>query len=149
MRGKMQNGSPAKTAAKWLDSGVVMGIAMRMLCFAVVQGNPGIVAPSIQDTSVNVITTWDQVRREAVHIEKQAVEVYDNVRFAYLVARRLNELQEEQKAGYLNVSTTIRLVKRSGAESIEQPKPQRPRCYAAGRPGPTYSSTSAHNPTVS
>jgi hypothetical protein len=93
--GQMQNGSPARIASKWLKPGVMTGIALRVMCFAVLQGNSAVVAPSIQDTSLNALKVWGRIQTEAIHIGNQAFEAYDNIRFVYRVAQRLREMERE------------------------------------------------------
>ena len=129
----MQNGAPAKIAAKWLQPGIVLGFAMRLMCFGVLQGTPGIVAPSIQDSRVNAMTMWDHVQEEAVRIENQVIEAYDNIRFAYQVAQRLRELEKEpagtvlqanvRRANYgrYNAGAAIRIVKCASEPLAAQP----------------------------
>jgi hypothetical protein len=113
----MQNGSPVKIAAKWLQPGVLMGVAVRLMCFAVLQGTPAIVAPSIQDTGSNALRMWDRAQKEAIHIGNHASEVYDNVRFVYQVARQLREMERESEPARLETKV-IPVVGRSSAKKL-------------------------------
>ena len=94
----MQNAWPVKTGAKWLQSGVVTGLAMRILCFAVIQCAPGIDAPPVQDCSFSARLMCDRVEQQFVRVEKMAAEMYDKLRFAYQVAQRLRELERNPAA---------------------------------------------------
>jgi hypothetical protein len=102
----MQNGAPAKIAVKWLQPGFLTAIAMRMVCFAVIQGNPGVVAPSFQEAGLNALTTWDQVQKAVIRTEAQAIDVYENIRFAYRVARQLKEMEREPASNGLRMKFT-------------------------------------------
>ncbi len=102
----MQNGAPAKISVKWRPAGIFMGIAMRIVCFVVIQGTPGIVAPSVQEAGLNALITWDHVQKAAIHIEDRAIDAYENARFAYRVARRLREIDTEPAANELQMKLT-------------------------------------------
>ncbi len=102
----MQNGAPAKISVKWRPAGIFMGIAMRIVCFAVIQGPPGIVAPSVQEAGLNALTTWDHVQKAVIRMEDRAIDAYENVRFAYRVARRLREIEAEPAANELQMKLT-------------------------------------------
>jgi hypothetical protein len=115
--GRMENRSPIKIAAKWLQPGVVMGIAARVMCFAVLQGTPAIVAPSIQDTAFNASGMWDRVQDSAIHIGSQAVEAYENVRFVYHVAQRLREIEREPASAELQTKI-VRFRQHSGDKEL-------------------------------
>jgi hypothetical protein len=101
----MQNGSPIKIVSKWLQPGVAMGIALRVICFAVLQGNSAIVAPSIQDTGLNALKVWGRIQTDTIYIGNQAIEAYDNIRFVYRVAQRLREMEREPVSDTLSERT--------------------------------------------
>lgn len=102
----MQNGAPAKVAARWLQPRIAMGVAVRIVCFAVIHGTPGIVAPSFQEAGLNALTTWDHVQKAAIRLEAHAVDAYENVRFVYRVARQLREIEREPEANGLQMKFT-------------------------------------------
>jgi len=113
----MRNGSPIEIVAKWIEPGVVMGIVIRLMCFAVLQGTPAIVAPSIQDTGFNASRMWDQVQDGVVHIRSQAVQFYENLRFVNYVAQRLREMEREP-AGVGLRTKVVQVRKRSGEREL-------------------------------
>lgn len=113
----MQNGSPTKVAMKWLQPGVLTGVAMRIVCFVVLQGNTGIVAPPVQDTGSNVLRMWDRIENGAIHIGSQAVQAYENIRFVYHVAQRLREMEREPTDAGLR-SKAVRFRECSGRKKL-------------------------------
>jgi hypothetical protein len=84
-----------------------MAITMRLMCFALLQGTPGIVAPSIHDTTVNAITMWNRVQEQTVRIEYQTIRVYGNIRFAYQVAERLKMLGRKPATAEFQMLTVV------------------------------------------
>jgi hypothetical protein len=116
---------------------------MRVLCFAMLQGTPAIVAPSIQDSGLNALKVWDRIQADAIDIGSRAVEAYDNIRFVYQVAQQLRRMERETAAAGL----TGRSVNPGAdeADATERAVRNTPGCGPAGFPEPAYSSISVHS----
>lgn len=88
-----------KLIAQWfqplLQPRLVMGMAMTVLSFAMLERCTGVRVQHIEASDLNPVRIWTGVEEKAIRVKDRVVKYYDNLRFVYQIESRLSELQEQ------------------------------------------------------
>jgi anti-sigma factor RsiW len=91
--------SIGKLLARWLQPflqpRLVMGMAMTVLSFAMLERCTGIRVQHIEASDLNPVRIWTGAEEKAIRVKDRVVKYYDNLRFVYQIESRLSELQEQ------------------------------------------------------
>jgi hypothetical protein len=94
--------------SKWLQPVLqprpMMGMAMTVLSFAMLERCTGIRVQHIQPADLNPVRVWAGVEDRALRVKDRAVNYYENLRFVYEIETRLRDLQEQREASQDQVS---------------------------------------------
>ena len=92
----------SRMAGKWLQPVLqprpMMGMAMTVLSFAMLERCTGIRVQHIQPADLNPVRVWAGVEDRALRVKDRAVKYYENLRFVYEIETRLRDLQQQQEA---------------------------------------------------
>jgi hypothetical protein len=118
----------SRVASKWLQPLLqprpVMGMAMTVLSFAMLERCTGIRVQHIQPADLNPVRVWAGVEDRALRVKDRAVKYYENLRFVYEIETRLRDLQEQQEASQDQASRKASPRKNAGtANRQSQPTP--------------------------
>jgi anti-sigma factor RsiW len=91
-----------RTVSKWLQPvlqpRLVMGMAMTVLSFAMLERCTGVKVQHIQAADLSPIHVWGGVEDKAVRVKDRLVKYYENLRVVYEVETRLKDLEQQQEA---------------------------------------------------
>ncbi|HEY3937787.1 MAG TPA: zf-HC2 domain-containing protein [Bryobacteraceae bacterium] len=91
-----------RTLGKWLQPvlqpRLVMGMAMTVLSFAMLERCTGVKVQHIQAADLSPIHVWGGVEDKAVRVKDRLVKYYENLRVVYEVETRLKDLEQQQEA---------------------------------------------------
>jgi hypothetical protein len=89
----------SKIIGKWLQPvlqpRLVMGMAMTILSFAMLERCTGVRVQQIQAADLNPVRIWGGVEDRAVRVKDRAVKYYENLRWVYEIEVRLRSLQDQ------------------------------------------------------
>lgn len=92
----------SRLVSKWLQPmlqpRLVMGMAMTVLSFAMLERCTGIRVQHIQAAELNPVRIWGGVEDKAFRLKDRGVKYYENLRWVYEIETRLRLLQEQQDA---------------------------------------------------
>ena len=92
----------SKLISKWLQPvlqpRLVMGMAMTILSFAMLERCTGVRVQHIQAADLNPVRIWGGVEDRAVRLKDRAVKYYENLRWVYEIEVRLRSLQDGTEA---------------------------------------------------
>lgn len=87
-------------ATKWLQPvlqpRLVMGMAMTLLSFSMLERCTGVQVQHIQAADLNPVRVWDGLEDKTLRVRDRIVKSYENLRVVYEIETRLKELQEQQ-----------------------------------------------------
>ena len=96
-----KQGFLSRVAAKWLQPilqpRLVMGMAMTVLSFAMLERCTGVKVQRVQPADLNPVKVWANVEEKAVRVKDRLVKNYDNLRVVYEIETRLKDLQQQQE----------------------------------------------------
>jgi hypothetical protein len=78
-----------------LQPRLVMGMAMTVLSFAMLEKCTGVRVQHIQAADLSPVRIWGGVEDRTVRVKDRAVKYYENLRWVYEIELRLRNLQEE------------------------------------------------------
>jgi Putative zinc-finger len=81
-----------------LQPRLVMGMAMTILSFAMLERCTGVRVQQIQAADLNPVRIWGGVEDRAVRLKDRAVKYYENLRWVYEIEVRLRSLQDQSEA---------------------------------------------------
>lgn len=97
-----RQGLLSRWATKWLQPvlqpRLVMGMAMTVLSFAMLERCTGVKVQHIQAADLNPVRIWDGVEDKAVRLKDRGVKYYENLRWVYEIETKLKALQDQQEA---------------------------------------------------
>ncbi len=89
-------------AAKWLNPilqpRLVMGMAMTVLSFAMLERCTGVKGQHLQPADINPVRVWGGMEEKAVRLKDRLVKNYENLRVVYEIETRLKDLRQQQDA---------------------------------------------------
>ena len=89
-------------ATKWLSPilqpRLVMGMAMTILSFAMLERCTGVKGQHLQPADINPVRVWGSMEEKAVRLKDRLVKNYENLRVVYEIETRLKDLQQQQDA---------------------------------------------------
>ncbi len=92
----------SRWATKWLQPvlqpRLVMGMAMTVLSFAMLERCTGVRVQHIQAADLSPVRIWGGVEDKAVRLKDRGVKYYENLRWVYEIETRLKSLQDQQEA---------------------------------------------------
>jgi anti-sigma factor RsiW len=92
----------SRTAAKWLQPilqpRLVMGMAMTVLSFAMLERCTGVKVQHIQAADLSPARVWGGVEEKTVRVKDRFVKYYENLRVVYEIETRLKDLEQQQEA---------------------------------------------------
>ena len=96
-----RQGLLSRLASKWmqpvLQPRLVMGMAMTVLSFAMLERCTGVKVQNIQAADLNPVRIWGGVEDRAVRLKDRVVKSYENLRVVYEVETRLKDLEQQQE----------------------------------------------------
>ena len=91
----------SKLIGRWLQPvlqpRLVMGMAMTILSFAMLERCTGVRVQQIQAADLNPVRIWGSVEDRAVRLKDRTVKYYENLRWVYEIEVRLRSLQDENE----------------------------------------------------
>ncbi len=91
-----------RTLGHWLQPilqpRLVMGMAMTVLSFAMLERCTGIQVQHIQAADLNPGRVWDGVENKTLRTRDRVLKYYENLRWVYEIEIRLRAMQEQQAA---------------------------------------------------
>ncbi len=95
-----RQGLLSRLASKWmqpvLQPRLVMGMAMTVLSFAMLERCTGVKVQNIQAADLNPVRIWGGVEDRAVRLKDRVVKSYENLRVVYEIETRLKDLEQQQ-----------------------------------------------------
>jgi|KBSMisStandDraft_5_1062788.scaffolds.fasta_scaffold154379_3 anti-sigma factor RsiW len=95
-----RQGSLSRLTSKWLQPvlqpRLVMGMAMTVLSFAMLERCTGVKVQNIQAADLSPVRVWGGVEDRAVRLKDRVVKSYENLRVVYEVETRLKDLEQQQ-----------------------------------------------------
>lgn len=89
-------------ATRWLSPilqpRLVMGMAMTVLSFAMLERCTGVQGQHLQPADINPVRIWGDMEEKAVRVKDRMVKNYENLRVVYEIETRLKDLQQQQDA---------------------------------------------------
>ena len=89
----------SKLTSKWLQPllqpRLVMGMAMTVLSFAMLERCTGVQVQHIQAADLSPVRVWGGVEDKAIRVKDRVVKYYENLRLVYEVEARLKDLQAQ------------------------------------------------------
>jgi anti-sigma factor RsiW len=96
-----RQGLLSRAASKWLQPilqpRLVMGMAMTVLSFAMLERCTGVKVQNIQAADLSPVRVWGGVEDRAVRLKERVVKSYENLRVVYEVETRLKDLEQQQE----------------------------------------------------
>ncbi len=87
---------------KWLQPilqpRLVMGMAMTILSFAMLERCTGVRVQHIETADLNPVRIWGGVEDRTMRVKDRAVKYYENLRWVYEIEVRLRSLQDQTEA---------------------------------------------------
>jgi len=97
-----KQGAWSRLATKWLQPvlqpRLVMGMAMTVLSFAMLERCTGVRVQRIQAADLSPVRIWGGVEDKAFRLRDRGSKYYENLRWVYEVETRLKSLQDQQEA---------------------------------------------------
>jgi anti-sigma factor RsiW len=91
----------SRLASKWLQPvlqpRLVMGMAMTVLSFAMLERCTGVKVQNIQAADLSPVRVWGGVEDRAVRLKDRVVKSYENLRVVYEIETRLKDLEQQQE----------------------------------------------------
>lgn len=92
--------------SKWVNSWLqpilqprlVMGMAMTVLSFAMLERCTGVKVQQIQAADLNPVRIWSGAENKVLRTRDRAVKYYENLRWVYEIEVRLRAMQDQQAA---------------------------------------------------
>lgn len=81
-----------------LQPRLVMGMAMTVLSFAMLERCTGVRVQHIQAADLSPVRIWGGVEDKALRLKDRSVKYYENLRWVYEIETRLKSLQDQQEA---------------------------------------------------
>jgi hypothetical protein len=81
-----------------LQPRLVMGMAMTVLSFAMLERCTGVRVQHIQPADLNPVRIWGGVEDRAIRLRDRGVKYYENLRWVYEIETQLKSLQDQQEA---------------------------------------------------
>ena len=107
-----RQGNFSKWISKWLQPvlqpRLVMGMAMTVLSFAMLERCTGVKVQHIQAADLNPVRVWDGVENKTLRVRDRAVKYYENLRWVYEIEVRLRSMQEQQAAEAETQRTSVK-----------------------------------------
>ncbi|MBV8072543.1 MAG: zf-HC2 domain-containing protein [Acidobacteriaceae bacterium] len=106
-RGRMRQphenrGALRKMAARWLgpilQPRLVMGMAMTLLSFSMLERCTGVQIQHIQAADLNPVRVWNGLEDKTMRVRDRIVKSYENLRVVYEIETRVKELQAQEAA---------------------------------------------------
>jgi hypothetical protein len=106
-RGRVRHPSERRTlfgklAARWLQPilqpRLVMGMAMTLLSFSMLERCTGVQVQHIQAADLSPVRVWDGLEDKVMRARDRVVKSYENLRVVYEIETRLKDLQQQQEA---------------------------------------------------
>jgi anti-sigma factor RsiW len=95
-----RQGLLSRLATKWLQPvlqpRLVMGMAMTVLSFAMLERCTGVKVQNIQAADLSPVRVWGGVEDRAVRLKDRVVKSYENLRVVYEIETRLKDLEQQQ-----------------------------------------------------
>jgi len=117
-----QQGLLSRLATRWLQPilqpRLVMGMAMTILSFAMLERCTGVRVQHIQAADLNPVRVWGAVEDRAIRTKDRAVKYYENLRWVYEIETQLRALQEQPSEEALPPSKTEEKGKTNGGTGI-------------------------------
>lgn len=92
----------SRLASKWvqpiLQPRLVMGMAMTVLSFAMLERCTGVRVQHIQAADLSPVRIWGGVEDKALRVRDRGVKYYENIRLVYEIETRLKSLKDQQEA---------------------------------------------------
>jgi hypothetical protein len=96
-----RQGLLSRVASKWLQPvlqpRLVMGMAMTVLSFAMLERCTGVKVQNIQAADLSPVRVWGGVEDRAVRLKDRVVKSYENLRVVYEIETRLKDLEQQQE----------------------------------------------------
>jgi anti-sigma factor RsiW len=96
-----RQGLLSRLASKWLQPvlqpRLVMGMAMTVLSFAMLERCTGVKVQNIQAADLSPVRVWGGVEDRAVRLKDRVVKSYENLRVVYEIETRLKDLEQQQE----------------------------------------------------
>jgi anti-sigma-K factor RskA len=112
-----RRGFLGRFAAKWLrpvlQPRLVMGMAMTLLSFSMLERCTGVQVQHIQAADLNPVRVWNGLEDKALRVRDRIVKSYENLRVVYEIETRLKDLQEQQTAANEQALRRSRAAKRT------------------------------------
>lgn len=91
-----------KLASRWLQPvlqpRLVMGMAMTLLSFSMLERCTGVRVEHIQAADLSPARVWDGVEDKVLRVRDRVVKSYENLRVVYEIETRMRDLQDQQAA---------------------------------------------------
>jgi anti-sigma factor RsiW len=91
-----------RTVGRWLQPilqpRLVMGMAMTVLSFAMLERCTGVKVQHIQAADLSPVRIWGGVENKTLRARDRVVKYYENLRWVYEIETRLRTLQDQQGA---------------------------------------------------
>jgi anti-sigma factor RsiW len=91
----------SRITAKWLrpvlQPRLVMGMAMTVLSFAMLERCTGVKVQHIQAADLNPVRVWGGVEDKAIRLKDRVAKSYENLRVVYEIETRLKDLEQQQE----------------------------------------------------
>lgn len=92
----------SRLVARWLQPvlqpRLVMGMAMTVLSFTMLERCTGVKVERVQAADLNPVRVWGGMEMKAVRFRDRMVKYYENLRVVYEVEARLRDMQREQES---------------------------------------------------
>ncbi len=92
----------SRWVTKWLQPvlqpRLVMGMAMTVLSFAMLERCTGVKVQHLQAADLNPVRVWSGVENKTLRMRDRAVKYYENLRWVYEIEVRLRAMQDQQAA---------------------------------------------------
>ncbi|HEY6989688.1 MAG TPA: zf-HC2 domain-containing protein [Bryobacteraceae bacterium] len=96
-----RQGFLSRLASKWmqpiLQPRLVMGMAMTVLSFAMLERCTGVKVQNIQAADLSPVRIWGGMEDRAVRLKDRVVKSYENLRVVYEIETRLKDLEQQQE----------------------------------------------------
>ena len=96
-----RQGLLSRLVSKWLQPvlqpRLVMGMAMTVLSFAMLERCTGVKVQNIQAADLSPVRVWGGVEDRAVRLKDRVVKSYENLRVVYEIETRLKDLEQQQE----------------------------------------------------
>jgi hypothetical protein len=115
----------SRLLTKWLQPvlqpRLVMGMAMTVLSFTMLERCTGVKVQRVQAADLNPVRVLDGMEDRAVRLKDRVLKYYENLRVVYEVEARLRDLERQQE-----ISDKASLTPRGSSKPSAAPAPQAP-----------------------